>query len=62
MVKKNPNSIRAHSEKFKKKQYVHNTMNVLAYAWNVSGKMHKKLFTLVASAEGNHRGLKWKEN
>lgn len=31
-------------------------MNELAYAWNVSGKMPKKLFAEVASAEGNYRG------
>lgn len=49
---------RIYSEKLKQGKYVHMATNVLAYAQNISGKMHKKLFTVVASAEGNFRGLK----
>ena len=37
--------------KFKEGNYIHLATNVLAYAWNISGNMHKKLFTLVASRE-----------
>ena len=33
-------------------------MVVNEFVWNFYGKTHKKLFTVVSSAEGNNRGLK----